>query len=116
MSTNYYLAEESVSFPGKYLIKLNFSHPNLPTMVTSGSYNVLMARLLNLSYANFLRLCRDHYGAEIIGKNCRYPLPFFEKGEAEKLIKVLNERMGYLISVRNGKPTSFPRSDYLNDI
>jgi hypothetical protein len=52
----YFYLEESVSQPGKFLVKIDFDQ--LPPMNTAGSYNILPARLLGLSYAEYLRFCR----------------------------------------------------------
>ena len=97
----YYHLEESVSNPGKYLIHLNFDEPTLPRMFTAGSYNVLMARLLNMPYSEFLRFCRDCYGADIQGRKCMYPLPVFENNaKTMELVKMLNERMTIVVEER----------------
>ena len=97
----YYHLEESVSNPGKYLIHLNFDEPTLPRMFTAGSYNVLMARLFNMPYSEFLRFCRDCYGADIQGRKCMYPLPVFENNtKTMELVKMLNERMTVVVEER----------------
>lgn len=93
MSKVYITYEETPYHPGKYMVRL--VHNNLPLTSTNGSYNVLLARLMNLSYADYLRMCRDLYGAEIIGKNKLYPVAYFS-GETEKLkelVKLLNKRV-----------------------
>ena len=43
-----------------------------------GSYNVLPARILGISYAEFLRYARDKYGATIYGKGHKYPIVKFD--------------------------------------
>ena len=92
MSKRYFYLEESPYYPGKYGIYIDFD--NLPPMKTTGSYNLLPARLLGLSYAEYLRFCRDVYKAEIIGKNNMYPVAYFKNNiAAGDLIKMLNERM-----------------------
>ena len=97
----YYHLEESVSNPGKYLIHLNFDEPTLPRMFTAGSYNVLMARLFNMPYSEFLRFCRDCYGADIQGRKCMYPLPVFENNaKTMELVKMLNERLTIVVEER----------------
>ena len=97
----YYHLEESVSNPGKYLIHLNFDEPTLPRMFTAGSYNLLMARLLNMPYPDFLRFCRDCYGADIQGRKCMYPLPVFENNaKTMELVKMLNERLTIVVEER----------------
>lgn len=89
---SYYCLDESMSNPGKYIIRLNLD--KLPTVFSNGSYNLLAARLLGLSYADYLRMCRDCFGAEIQGKNSMYPLAFFSADKKPwKLVQVLNERL-----------------------
>lgn len=85
----------------KYVIRMNHELFPFPTGIT-GSYNVLIARILNLSYANFLRYARDRLGADLIGKGEKYIVPYFDNTDAVKqLVKLLNKRMEYIISERN---------------
>ena len=93
--------EDSISNPGKYLIHLNFDEPTLPHMYTAGSFNVLMARLFNMPYSEFLRFCRDRYGADLQGRNHLYVIPVFEKNaETMGLIEELNRRMTIVVDER----------------
>ena len=71
----YFILEEAMSQPGKYIIRPNFD--TFPEIRTSGSYSVLLARLMNLTYAHYLRFCRDAVGAELVGKNTLYPVAYF---------------------------------------
>lgn len=65
---------------------------------TDGSYNVYHARIMGLTYASYLRMARDVYGAGLRGKGHKYPTAYFNsRAEAEKLAKVLDERLSYLI-------------------
>lgn len=88
--------DESPLHPGKYLIR-----PNLDKFYcssTEGSYNVLCARVMNLSYASYLRMCRDIFGAEIYGKDSLYPVAFFSnKLKARPLLDNLNARANLII-------------------
>ena len=52
----YFYLEESANQPGKFLVKIDFDQ--LPPMTTTGSYNLLPAHLLGISYAEYLRFCR----------------------------------------------------------
>ena len=92
----YFNYEETPYRPGKWLIKV--VHKNLPFNSTLGSYNVLAARLLKLSYPNYLRYCRDNYGAEIIGKNCMYPVAYFEQVKAKNLCEILNRYANFVFN------------------
>ena len=48
---------------------LQFDFNVLPLKSTKGSFAVLGARLMGLSWPDYLRMCRDVFGAEIIGKH-----------------------------------------------
>ena len=91
----YFCLEESSNQPGKFLIKIDFDQ--LSSMITTGSYNLLPARLLCISYAEYLRFCRDKLGAEIIGKKTMYPIAYFsDKKKVVVLIQNLNTRMAII--------------------
>ena len=48
------------------------------------------ARFLGLTYANYLRYCRDVFQAKLTGKNNLYPIPYFQnKEKLEELISIL---------------------------
>ena len=90
---NYFYLEESPYQLGYNTIFID--EDKLHIGPTSGSRNVFMARVLNLSWANFLRYCRDKYNATLIGKNCIYIVPYFPINEngSKELCKELNKRM-----------------------
>lgn len=94
----YFFLDESPVFKDKYVIRLN--HQFFPFKKgTRGSFGVLVARLLNIDYADHLRYCRDRLGAELIGKNTRYVTAYFDKNETTKaFIKLLNKRMAFLMN------------------
>ena len=97
----YFYLEESPFYKNKYTIYLNHDLFLFPTG-TSGSFNVFIARLLNLTYADFLRYARDRLGAELIGKNKRYVVPYFENNPTTTtFIKLLNTRMEYIMHEHN---------------
>lgn len=88
--------EESASHPGKFLIKP--IHNNFHLGYTTGSYNIVCARLVGLSYADYLRMCRDCFGAEIIGKNSIYPVAYFQRSkELSALVDLLNARANMVL-------------------
>lgn len=65
---------------------------------TDSSYNVYQARIMGLTYASYLRMVRDNFGAKLRGKGHKYPSAYFgEKDKAEKLAKALDDRLCYLI-------------------
>lgn len=81
--------DESPYQPGKWMVRMH--HDKFFCTSTEGSYHVLEARLLGLSYAWYLRMCRDELSAEIIGKGSLYPVAYFkDKLLGQKLCKLLN--------------------------
>lgn len=96
----YFTLEESASQPGKYTIAIDFD--KLGTMRTTGSFNLLFARLMNMEYARYLRFCRDVVGAEIVGKGRAYPVAYFRKTiNTNVFIRLLNSRMNLVMWERN---------------
>ena len=88
--------DESASYPGKYMIRADLDKFYLGC--TEGSYNVIGARLMGLTYAQYLRMCRDVYGAEIIGKGNKYPVAYFKlSNELNALIEQLNTRANLVL-------------------
>lgn len=93
----YFYLDESPYYKNKYVIRMNHEKFLFPHG-TNGSYNVFIARLLNLSYADYLRYSRDRLGAELVGKNTRYVVPYYEdNASTSALIKLLNVRMKYIM-------------------
>lgn len=63
-----------------------------------GSFNLMPARLIGLTYAQYLRFCRDVLGAKVVGKNSGYPIAYFRNTpEVQQFVKLLNERAKYAI-------------------
>ena len=88
--------DESASYPGKYMIRADLDKFHLN--YTEGSYNVIGARLMGLTYAQYLRMCRDCFGAEIIGKGSSYPVPYFKLSQGlYDLIEQLNTRANFVL-------------------
>lgn len=92
------------SIPGttnKYSIYIDIMKLPFPTG-TTGSYAILPARLLGLSYPDYLRFCRDELGALVIGKKMKYPVVYFPmSNELLALQKLLEKRIKYLMSEQN---------------
>lgn len=73
-------------------------HENLPFHDVHGSYAVLAARVMEIPYADYLRFCRDEFGAKIMGKGHKYPIAYFELNEGfYALLRLLNTRMDYIM-------------------
>ena len=96
MAQEIFYSEESPYQTGYYMIKVH--HDKFYLNNTTGSYNIIAARVLNLSYAQYLRFCRDILGATLIGKGALYPAPYFKSGEnLNVLLKLLNARANDII-------------------
>ena len=88
--------DESATQPGKYMIRANLDKFHL--LFTEGSFNIIGARLMGLTYAQYLRMCRDEFGAEIIGKGNLYPYPVFKLSQGlQDLIDQLNARANLVL-------------------
>jgi hypothetical protein len=84
-------AEKSAIHQNKWIITID--HDNFYCKSTIGSYHVLEARVMGLSYANYLRMCRDIYHAEVIGKGSLYPVAYFTYcSDASEVVRQLNIR------------------------
>lgn len=94
----YFYLDESPVYKEKFLIRIK--HENFEKFFPNGikgSYNLMPARLLHLSYADYLRFARDVLGAEVIGKKHRYPVAFFNRSnELNQFVKLLNKRMEFI--------------------
>lgn len=91
MNIQCFTIEESSTYPGKCSIGIN--HDKFHLDRTEGSFNLICARLMNLSYAQWLRFCRDVCGATIVGKHNLYPVPYFPHGNRlSALVRLLNSR------------------------
>lgn len=86
---NYFSLEESF-IKNKFLLRVNCDNFPIRTSI-KGSFNILPARLLGLTFANYIRFCRDVLGAEVFGKNSYYPTIYFPfTKEVNQFIKLLN--------------------------
>ena len=88
--------DESVYHPGKWMIRPVQDNFHLDS--TEGSFNIICARLMGLTYPQYLRMCRDCFGAEIAGKNSYYPVAYFKRSkELDALIDNLNARANLVL-------------------
>lgn len=91
--------EESVYQPGKYI--LLFYPARFHSTFTNGSFALMASRLLNISFPDYCRLCRDVYGADIIGKGALYPVIYFKKTkQVEEFVELLNTRAKKVLNER----------------
>jgi hypothetical protein len=94
MIRNFYL-DTSPIYQNKMIIRFDPPIDYFPEG-TEGSYQVINARLLNLSYADYLRYARDRLGAELIGKKTKYVTPYFDDTPAvREFVKLLNKRLEF---------------------
>lgn len=93
---NVFFFDESMAYPNKFMIRINPAF--LPKHIMRGSYHVLEARLMMLSWSDYLRLCRDVYGGELIGKGQLFVVPYFsDKNKARPLLNELNKRINEIL-------------------
>lgn len=91
----FYLDESPVN-PPYSILRPDLS--KIPNGKMSGSWNILPARLLGISYADYLRFCRDILKAQVVGKNTKYPIPYFRQTqEVVQFIRLLNKRVELLL-------------------
>ena len=90
--------------PGTNLYRINIDSDKMLISGTKGSFNVICARLYGLSYANYLRMCRDWYGAQLVGKGSLYVVPRFKDSKLfDSLIEDLNKRAELVLWDREHK-------------
>lgn len=108
-----FIKDESLAHPGKWRILP--VHDNFHLDSTNGSFNVICARLFNLEYADYLRMCRDCFGAEIIGKDSNYPVAYFKRSkEFDTLVDLLNARANMVLWERE-HPDFEEHADYVRE-
>lgn len=106
----YYFFEESSNNPHKYLLRPNFDV--MPLQSTTGSFQILAARLMNLSWPDYLRMCRDLLGAEIIGKGKMYPIIYFTLDKnTQAFLKLLNKRVDLALKYRENPDFNFEKEN-----
>lgn len=94
----YFELKPSVSNDKDYMICVTEDFLDKYEVTTTGSYDVLPSRLLELSYANYLRFCRDILGAALYGKGHKYITAHFKNDFATRqFVKLLNARMELVI-------------------
>ena len=74
---------------GTYMIV--FIHDTFMGGYNGGSYSIIGARVLGLSYANYLRYMRDTYGAEVRGREGYSYLIFKDQGKCLMAVQELNK-------------------------
>lgn len=91
--------DNSTTSTEEFVIRIDGSKEDFKEYIgmVFGSLGVFKARIMNLSFANFLRLCRDVYGADLRG-NTGFPYPVWQnKEDCELLAKELNKRLKQIL-------------------
>ncbi len=89
--------EESFSQKGRFKPTITFEACEYINCCLNGTYHTVAARLFGLSYAEFMRMVRDKYNAELVGRSGGYIYyTFKEKVDCDKLTKELNKRWNEL--------------------
>lgn len=98
-----FIIEDSLTMPNRATISPVHDNFHLKGISKEGgSYNIICARLMGLSYAQYLRFCRDCLGAEITGKGHLYPVAHFPRGAMlYQFVKLLNNRANLVLWERN---------------
>lgn len=97
----YFYFDECPNDPGKYCIRMDFSKLENEVPRTDGSFNVLGARLMNMSWPDYLRFCRDVLGAEIIGQGHLYPIIKVSRNlNTYEFVRMLNLQMNFAMWLR----------------
>lgn len=100
--TYYFLPEENPH--GSYYVKLVNYHLVPGYMHLGGSLILIASGILNMSYSDYLRMCRDVYNGELIGKNWVYPsVRFKNESDAWRLCNLLNPIMDMYVQYRQEK-------------
>lgn len=98
---NFCHREETPYYPEHTILRLNREVYDLIGGGVTGSFNVLFARVLGLSYVDFLRFVRDNYGATLHGKKSTYiSFSFDNKENARKFQFLMNDRWNEICHVR----------------
>ena len=79
---------------GQYFANTTMNLMNEINTQIEGSYMIIFPRLYNLSYAQFLRMVRDIYGATLLkGNNKKYIHFYFtDENKCNKFVKDANTR------------------------
>ncbi len=103
MNKNFYEVSELNNI---YMVRLN-EIDGLSFVQPRGSYNILKARLFDISYPNFLRMAKANYGAQLKGRKGIIIEFFTDKAQADKLCKALNTRLNQVLVIRDKQTTEF---------
>ena len=98
MQYKQYFYLERIPKTEKYRIKCNKEYLGLDNLV---NLEALPARLLGMSYCEWLNWCKELFSSEILGTNTLYPYPVFYRDElARRLIKILNYRLTLVLELK----------------
>lgn len=84
---------ESMISIGYYRIAFNQWFYEMISIPIETSYNVFLARIFSLTYAEFMRFARDNFNATLVGKHGGYITPIFKnKNDCDAFVQEINNR------------------------
>lgn len=97
--TQYFEPEKNSQ--NKYYVKLT-NYQLVPGFYHQGGSLILIeSGILNMEYDDYLRMCRDVFHGELIGKNWAYPsVQFKDKKDASALCDLLNPVMDMYVKYK----------------
>lgn len=86
-----------------YIISNNFNEIEMPMINTS--YQLLQARLVGMTYSQYLDFCRECLGAQVVRhKRAKYASVYFkDTPDVKKFIDILNQNFNRGYSIKEGK-------------
>lgn len=90
---NMFLVEDSLLYNGYKITMSPALWNRLDGVQIDSSWLILLARLFNLSYPNFLRFVRDKHNATLWGKDGYISFYFKERKDAQFFAKIANDRI-----------------------
>lgn len=102
--SKYFMLDKSPLVEDGYILRLKDHSQYFKNI--KGSYGVFYCRLLNITYPNYLRYCRDHLGAKLVGKHSTYITVYFKNNqETRDFLFYLDSRVEDVIKQRgeNGR-------------
>lgn len=99
---NAFFLDEIPWQPDRYIISNHFDEIETPMIHTS--YQLLQARLVNMTYKEYMEFCRDSLGAEVMKQpNQRWAaIHFKDTPDVRKFVGILNTKFdeGYIKDVK----------------
>lgn len=84
--------ENSESILSAKVRKVSFHDHDYVGGIAAGSYQVIQARLFNMTFAEYLQFIKDNYNATLVGKTGYTTYVFHNSADCDKLVAELNKR------------------------